>query len=356
MNPTKPIERIPVIVISGFLGSGKTTLLNSLLQHAPKSAVIINEFGSTPIDQQLLREHNVPMSVLAGGCLCCQVRGSLTPVLKNLRMAWEAKNRHAISRLDDAIHTISSDKSFDRVIIETSGVANPEPVLDTLLRERWLSARYYLHGVITTVSAVSGADTLERFVEAQAQLGWADTVALTHSDLASSAQLAATNAWLDKLAPSAARLNIVQGSVAPDLLLDLSKKMRPLGQMQNDVEHRFNSISLQLDDSIAWPRFQIALESLLNKYPLQLVRLKGVVFTPECPEPLLIQGVANKLYPPVRLPVRASDDGKSRLVFITVGDVTSLAEDLMAILRVNFPNKSPIYQQPDTQRGYIFTA
>jgi len=340
MNPTKPIERIPVIVISGFLGSGKTTLLNRLLQHAPKSAVIINEFGSTPIDQQLLRDHNVPMSVLAGGCLCCQVRGSLTPVLKNLRMAWDTK----------------ADKPFDRVIIETSGVANPEPVLDTLLRERWLSARYHLHGVITTVSAVSGAESLERFTEAKAQLGWADTVVLTHGDLASSAQLATTNAWLDKLAPSAARLNVVLGAVAPDLLLDLSKKMRPLGQMQNDVEHRFNSISLQLDDPIAWPRFQIALESLLNKYPLQLVRLKGVVFTPECPEPLLIQGVANKLYPPVRLPVRASDDGKSRLVFITVGDVTSLAEDLMAILRVHFPNKSPIYQQPDTQRGYIFTA
>lgn len=311
------LERIPVIVISGFLGSGKTTLLNRQLQHAPKSAVIINEFGSTPIDQQLLREHNVPMSVLAGGCLCCQVRGSLMPVLKNLRMAWDAK----------------ADKPFDRVIIETSGVANPEPVLDTLLRERWLSARYHLHGVITTVSAVTGAESLERFTEAKAQLGWADTVVLTHSDLASSAQLAAANAWLDKLAPSAARLNVVQGAIAPDLLLGLSKKIRPLGQMQNDVEHRFNSISLQLDDPIAWPRLQIALESLLNKHPQQLVRLKGVVFTPEHPEPLLIQGVSNKLYQPVQLPVRSTDDGKGRLVFITAGNVTSLAEDLMAILR-----------------------
>jgi G3E family GTPase len=317
MNISKAIERIPVIIISGFLGSGKTTLLNRLLQHAPKSAVIINEFGSTPIDQQLLIDHNVPMSVLAGGCLCCQVRGSLTPMLKNLRMAWEAK----------------VEKPFDRVIIETSGVANPEPVLDTLLRERWLSTRYHLHGVITTVSAVTGAESLERFTEAKAQLGWADTVALTHSDLASSAQLAATNAWLDKLAPSAARLNVVQGAVAPESLLSLPKKMRSLGQMQNDVEHRFNSICLQLDDPIAWPRLQIALESLLNKHPQQLVRLKGVVYTPEHLEPLLIQGVANMLYQPVRLSVRASDDGKGRLVFITAGDVTSLAEDLMAILR-----------------------
>lgn len=317
MSKSKIIERIPVIVISGFLGSGKTTLLNRLLQHAPKSAVIINEFGTTPIDQQLLRDHNVPMSVLAGGCLCCQIRGSLTPVLKNLRMAWEAK----------------TDKPFDRIIIETSGVANPEPVLDTLLRERWLSARYHLQGVITTVSAVTGAESLERFTEAQAQLGWADTVALTHGDLASTVQRAATSAWLDKLAPSAVRLNVVQGAVAPDLLLGLSKKIRPLGQMQNDVEHRFNSISLQLDDPIAWPRLQIALKSLLNKYPQQLVRLKGVVFTPESAEPLLIQGVTNRLYAPVQLPVRSIDDGKGRLVFITEGDVTSLAEDLMASLR-----------------------
>ena len=317
MNSNKAIKRIPVIIISGFLGSGKTTLLNHLFKHAPKSAVIINEFGATPIDQQLLRDHKVPMSVLAGGCLCCQIRGSLTPVLKNLRMAWDA----------------NVDKPFDRVIIETSGVANPEPVLDTLLRERWLSTRYHLQAVITTVSAIAGADALERFTEAQAQLGWADTVALTHSDLASPAQLAAISAWLDKLAPSASRLNVVQGAVAPELLLGLSKKIRRLGQMQNDVEHRFNSISLQLDDPIAWPRLQIALESLLNKHQQQLVRLKGVVFTPENPEPLLIQGVTHKLYPPVRLAVRSTDDGKGRLVFITAGDVTNLAEDLMAKLR-----------------------
>ncbi len=312
---SKPIERIPVIVISGFLGSGKTTLLNSLLQHAPKSALIINEFGATPIDQTVLKEHNVPMSVLAGGCLCCQVRGSLTPVLKNLRMAWDAK----------------ADKPFERVIIETSGGANPEPVLDILLRERWLAQRYSLHGIIATVSAIMDEDYFDYFPEVQAQIAWADTVVVTHTDLASPAQLAATTNWLDKLAPSASRLNVVQGVVAPELLLGLSRKIRPLGRMQNDVEHQFNSISLQLDEPITWPRLQIALESLLNKYSEQLVRLKGVVFTPECSDPLLIQWVSNKLYQPVRLPVRSTDDGKGRLVFITTGDVTGLAEDLIAI-------------------------
>lgn len=85
LSPTvKTIERIPVFIISGFLGSGKTTLLNQLLRQWPKSAVIINEFGTTPIDQQLLREHQVPLSTLVGGCLCCQVSGALAPLLKNL--------------------------------------------------------------------------------------------------------------------------------------------------------------------------------------------------------------------------------------------------------------------------------
>jgi G3E family GTPase len=94
-----------------------------------------------------------------------------------------------------------------------------------------VSARYHLQRVIITVSAVSGADTLERFTEPQAQLGWADAVVLTHGDLASSAQLAATRAWLDKLAPSAVRLNVIQGEAAPECLLSLAKKIRPLGQM-----------------------------------------------------------------------------------------------------------------------------
>ena len=165
MNPyslspsSKVIERIPVFIISGFLGSGKTTLLNRLLSHAPKSAVIINEFGTTPIDQQLLREHKVPLSTLVGGCLCCQVIGSLTPLLKNLRMAWDSGN-----------------KPFERVIIETSGVANPEPVLDILLRERWLAKRYSLQGVIATVSAIMDDAHFGYFPEAQAQIAWADTV------------------------------------------------------------------------------------------------------------------------------------------------------------------------------------
>jgi G3E family GTPase len=314
----KAIERIPVFIISGFLGSGKTTLLNRLLNHAPKSAVIINEFGATPIDQQLLREHKVPLSTLVGGCLCCQVRGSLTPLLKNLRMAWD-----------------SGDKPFERVIIETSGVANPEPVLDILLRERWLSARYSLQGIIATVSASMDTDHFDCFPEAQAQIAWADTVVMTQTDLATTEEIARLDGRLSVLAPAATRLTAVQGELDPDALLNCPKKIRRLRdtELPGLPDHGFNSITLQLEHPLPWERMQKALEYLIVRYSKQLVRLKGMVYTPEQNEPLLVQGTIGRLYPATRLPARASDDGIGRLVIITRGEVKGLAEDLMAQLR-----------------------
>ncbi|MDP2099505.1 MAG: GTP-binding protein [Methylobacter sp.] len=317
-RPSKTIERIPVFIISGFLGSGKTTLLNRLLSHAPKSAVIINEFGTTPIDQQLLREHKVPLSTLVGGCLCCQVIGSLTPLLKNLRMAWDSK-----------------DRPFERVIIETSGVANPEPVLDILLRERWLAARYSLQGVITTVSAVMDEDYFDYFPEAQAACAWADTVVMTQTDLATAEQIERIGARLNQLAPAATRLTAVQGELDPELLLNFPRKFRRLrGTEELDLpDHGFSSISLQLEHPLPWERLQKALEYLVSHYPKQLVRLKGMVYTPGQNQPLLVQGAAGRLYPETRLPARASDDGIGRLVIITHGEVKALTEDLMAQLR-----------------------
>lgn len=314
----KVIERIPVFIISGFLGSGKTTLLNRLLSHAPKSAVIVNEFGTTPIDQQLLREHKVPLSTLVGGCLCCQVVGSLTPLLKNLRMAWDA-----------------GDKPFERVIIETSGVANPEPVLDILLRERWIAKRYSLQGVITTVSAVMDEEHFDYFPEAQAQIAWADTLVMTQIDLATAQQIERMSARLDRLAPAATRLTAVQGDLDPDALLHFPKKLRRLrGTEQPDLpDHGFSSITLQLEHPLPWELMQKTLEYLLAHSPKQLIRLKGMIYTPEQNQPLLVQGAAGRLYPTMRLPVRPSDDGIGRLVIITHGGVKGLAEELMAQLR-----------------------
>jgi G3E family GTPase len=311
--------QIPVIILSGFLGSGKTTLLNRLLSHAPRSAVVINEFGAAPVDQQLLRQHNVPLSTLSGGCLCCQVHGALTPLLKNLRMAWQSQIQ----------------KPFDRVLIETSGIANPEPVLDTLLRERWLSSRYRLDGVIVTVSAASGADVLNRFPEAQAQIAWADTLIITHTDLAEDQQTDNLIALLNRLAPAASKIQAVHGGINPATLLAFPKQNRYRLKTNTPMpEHGFASTTLQLDPPVSWPRLKAALETLLGRHADQLLRLKGVVYTTEHDSPVCVQGSTGRLYPPTLLPSRTSDDGRSRLVFITDGEIKGLIETLRAAIQI----------------------
>lgn len=317
----KNIHRIPVIVLSGFLGSGKTTLLNRMLTQAPRSAVIINEFGTTPIDQQLLREHNIPLSTLSGGCLCCQVRDALAPVLKNLRMAWEN----------------ASEKPFDRIIIETSGVANPEPVLDVLLRQSWLSVRYSLQGVIATISAVQGSENLSRFPDAHAQIAWADTVVITHTDLADVEQIQLLERQLKRLSPTANQVYAVKGKVELDQLMPTSPKLRPvrMGAMAELPDHGFSSVTLQLEQPLSWGFLEPILNKLIAQYGEQLVRLKGLIFDPSFDHPLLVQGSTNILHPPAHLPARASDDFISRLVFIMDGSVDGLADDVMQQIQLS---------------------
>lgn len=314
----KTLKRIPVYILSGFLGSGKTTVLNRLLQSHPKSAVIINEFGATPIDQQLLREHQVPLSTLVGGCLCCQVIDALTPLLKNLRLAWEKDNN-----------------AFERIIIESSGVASPEPVLDIILRERWLSKRYSLQGVLVTVSATLDANYLAQFPEAQAQIAWADTLIMTQSDLMAAEHNVTLDRRLQALAPTARRLTAIKGDIDPNELLKSLPKYRLLreGERLELPDHGFSSISLQLEQPLPWARLETALLKLLADYQHSLVRVKGMIYTPNEPQPLLVQGTGERLYPPTRLTARPADDGIGRLVFITHGDINGLAEALMTTLR-----------------------
>ncbi|MFA5985680.1 MAG: CobW family GTP-binding protein [Methylococcaceae bacterium] len=315
----REMQRIPVFVLSGFLGSGKTTLLNHILGQMPRTAVIINEFGTTPIDQQLLREHNIPLVTLAGGCLCCQVRDAIAPILKNLRIAWEQ----------------ADEKPFDRIIIETSGVANPEPVLDILLGKNWLSTRYHLQGVIATISALHGLDNLSRFPEAKAQIAWADTVAISHTDLAEMAQIHVLERHLKNLSPAAKQVYVVNGKVDLGQLMPQTLKFRRLRtEMLEDIPmHDFYSVSLKLEPAITMQCLDTVLRNIMSKYSDSLVRLKGLIFNPGYDHPLLIQGSAGILYPPTALPPRASDDFISRLVFIMVGPVDGLAEEVMQQLR-----------------------
>lgn len=328
----KPIQKIPVIILTGFLGGGKTTLLNRLLTGLPRSAVIINEFGATPIDQQLLREHNIPLSTLSGGCLCCEVRDALAPVLKNLRMAWEN----------------ASEKPFDRIIIETSGVANPEPVLDVLLGQNWLSTRYSLQGVFATISAVQGSANLARFPDAHAQIAWADTVVITHTDLADVEQIQLLEKQIKRLSPTAHQVFAVKGQIALDRLMPPLAKFRPLrtAAMADLPGHGFNSVTLQIEQPLSWLKLEPILTALIATYGENLVRLKGLVFDPEFNHPLLVQGSTGLLHPPAHLPARASDDFVSRLVFIMAGPVDDLANDVMQQLEFSSNLTDPLELNP----------
>lgn len=309
--PVIPV--IPVILITGFLGSGKTSLLNRLLADGVKTAVVINEFGSTPIDQDLLQQQNLPLTVLSGGCLCCQIKGALAPTLKNLWMAWNG----------------AAEKPFERIIIEASGVASPEPILDTLLRERWLASRYRLQQVITTLAIPSAIAQLDSFAEARAQVAWADSLLLTHADLADAEQQTALEQRLQRIAPATPIQKATPGAYCADtLLVQASPLIRRLPDANLLPEHGFQSISLHLEQALAWPQLQAILQALLARHPIDLLRIKGVVYLADDAEPVAVQAAANRLYPPIALPVRPVDDRRGRLVFIVNGDITMLAEDI----------------------------
>lgn len=318
--------KIPVLVITGFLGSGKTTLLNRLLADGVKTAVVINEFGATPIDQDLLQNQDMPMTVLSGGCLCCQIKGALAPTLKNLWMAWYN----------------AETKPFERLIIETSGVASPEPILDTLLRESWLCKRYRLQQIVATLAIPSAIDQLWRHAEARAQMTWADLLLLTHADLANTAQQAELIGYLQRYAPATPTLAvsldqfdaaILQGQAYPAFRRMPTGKPLP--------EHGFRSVSLYLEHIPDWPKLQATLQTLLVNHVDDLVRIKGLVYLPDCSAPLAVHGASGQLYPPEPLPERPNQDRRSRLVLITVSNPEQLVNELLIYLGSK-PNQSSI--------------
>jgi len=306
---------LPVIVVTGFLGSGKTTLVNRLLRDRPRSAVVINEFGAVPVDQKLLAHHGAPLAVLSGGCLCCQVRASMAPLLKNLWMAWREQ----------------SDRPFDQVLIETSGVASPGPVLDTLLRDRWLTQRYRLQAVVTTVSAPDGVAQLEQFPEAQAQAALADALLITHSEFASPEALTRLEARLDRLALVTPRIVSHPADVDFAALVSSRAAFSALRlSVQTDFEHSFRSVTLRLDAAVDWNPLRLILEQLLHQHADRLVRVKGLAHTTGGAAPIIVQGAAGRLYPPVPVSAPIGEAMRGQLVFIATGSVDDLALAVIA--------------------------
>ena len=203
--------------------------------------------------------------------------------------------------------------------------------MDTLLRDRWLASRYRLERVITTVAIPSAVQQLASFAEVRAQLAWADVLVLTQGDLAAAEQPARLTAHLDAIAPATPRYAAIQGECDLQAVLSSATPfMRRLGSAQNLPAHDFRSISLQLAQPLPWLQLETRLQKLLSANPVDLLRIKGVVYILEQKEALVIQAAAGRLYPPAALPSRANDDQRGRLVFIFAGAGESIAEQVAA--------------------------
>jgi G3E family GTPase len=334
----------PVNIITGFLGSGKTTLLQRLLRSRELCdvAVLVNEFGEVGLDHHLLQGVAESTLLLENGCVCCAVRGDLQKALRDL-----------LSR-----RTRGDVPHFRRVVIETSGLADPAPIAYTLLSEAVLRHHFRLSGIVTTIDAVNGAAQLDSFTEAVKQVSMADRLVVTKTDLADDASVAALCARLRACNLSAQILhatdlrNDFHGLLTDDIY-DAEGKFREASQWSapehddhNAHEHTsdIRSFAATFDLPLDWTAFGVWASMLLHRHGADVLRLKGLLHVEGVPTPVLINGVQHIVHPPSHLEAWPDADRRSRLVFIVRGLQRAPIERSLAVFNglVNRPAALPV--------------
>lgn len=314
------MQATPVSVITGFLGSGKTTLLSRLLRHPEmcRTAVVINEFGDVGLDHMLVETSDENIVQLNSGCLCCTIRGDLVITLLDLL---DRRRRGTVM-------------DFERIVIETTGLADPAPILQALMTDPSLAPAVTVDRVIATVDAANGAVTLDRHGESVKQAAVADRIVLTKSDLAG-ADETTLRARLLALNPAAPLLTAVRGDIAPGELFDgriFDPEAKPadvrawLNADSHGHDHAHNvnrhgeeiaATSLVRDAPVHAVALTLFLEILAEHCDRDLLRLKGLVRLVEEPDrPVVIHGVQNVFHPPVWLDRWPDEDRSTRIVFI----------------------------------------
>jgi G3E family GTPase len=363
LNAIEAASRTPVTLLTGFLGSGKTTVLNHIVKQPEMAAtaVIINEFGEIGLDHLLVEKATDDVVLMQSGCLCCTIRGDIADTLVNLFVD-RAKGRIP---------------GFERVVIETTGLADPAPILHALMQDPIVAERYMVDGVVTTVDAVNGSGTLDRQVEAVKQAAVADRLLLTKCDVASAETRRELEARLAALNPGAPIIEVTGGTVDPSLLFNLGlydpstktvEVQRWLGEEifadahdddHDDHDHHhghhhhdvnrhdehISSFCIVRDKPMSWTAVSGWFDALTQMRGADLLRVKAIIAIDERPgQPVVLHGVQHLFHPPVLLPEWPSDDHRTRIVFIT-RDLTreTIEKSLAAFAESDEPpNLSPL--------------
>ncbi len=343
-------DLIPVTLLTGFLGSGKTTVLNHLVRQ-PEMAdalVIINEFGEMALDH-LLVAHSTENLVMEmdSGCVCCTIRGDLVKTLRDITWRFSREGQ----------------RQFQRVLIETTGLADPAPIIHTLMTHPQIACKYRLDGIVTTVDMATGMETLDHQQEAVKQAAMADVLLLTKLDLVTDGQRDSLLHRLNELNPAAARWPVSNGEIEARKIIhlglftatgktaDVARWLKeeayssiafvPVARPQStghrslifkpqaahaavDHSHDVNrhndhihAFCFAFHDPIPEEMLESWLEILMELAGNNILRVKGILNVEGNPLPLVIHGVQHIFHPPVTLPEWPNEDRRSRLVFIT---------------------------------------
>ena len=333
-----PAAPIAVSLITGFLGSGKTTLLNHLLAHPgmEETAVLINEFGEVGLDHLMVKELDDDVVLLKSGCICCTVQGELVDGMRELYLKRVA----------------GTLPPFTRVVIETTGLADPLPIVSCLMRDPLFKHAYRLDSLITTVDGLHGRSQLERHREAVRQAAVADRILITKPDLSGASEIRTLRAKLDELNPGADEYTVEHGRVEPtmlfganavdpaDKLLDTQARLER-GDHDSRIEHpgssgghdhhhhahedidlnrhdeHIASFCIVLDEPIEWAVLKVWYEELAEKHGDRVLRVKGIVNVRGESEPFAVHCVQSTQHAPARLSSWPDEDRRSRIVFIT---------------------------------------